>query len=108
MRFAVVLAAVPLTSFIAEDAEQFDPDQVSPGVGGFAVIALLAVALFFLGMDLVRRLRRSRYRAEIQADLAEEVAAMRAAASGSAENGASESEPSEARPTDLPKREEDK
>ena len=61
---------------LAADAEteQFDPNRVSPGVGGFLVIALLAVALFFLGLDLVRRLRRAKYRAEIQAKLAVELA----------------------------------
>ncbi len=73
-------AAHALTALLAAaDEEQFDPDKVSPGPIGFAVVALLAIALFFLGLDLVRRLRRSRFRAEIQAELAEELAAKEAA-----------------------------
>lgn len=69
----------------AAEKEQFDPSKVSPGVGGFLVIALLAVALFFLGLDLVRRVRRAKFRAEIQEELAAEVAE-RDAAAASAES----------------------
>ena len=47
---------------------------MTPGVGGFLVVALLAIALFFLGFDMVRRLRRAKYRAEIQEELAAEIA----------------------------------
>ncbi len=68
--------AAQLTALLAEatNQEQFDPNRVSPGVGGFLVVAVLALALFFLGLDLVRRLRRAKYRAEIQAELAAELA----------------------------------
>lgn len=68
--------AAPFAALLAEAAEneEFDADKVSPGVGGFVVIALLAFALFFLGLDLVRRLRRAKYRAEIQESLAAELA----------------------------------
>ncbi len=65
---------VPLSAFLAEEKEEFDPNRVTPGFGGFAVVAVLAIAVFLLGLDLVRRLRRSKYRAEIQAELAAEVA----------------------------------
>lgn len=77
-----VTHAAQLTTLLAEAAEkeQFDPNKVSPGVGGFLVVALLAIALFFLGFDLVRRLRRAKYRAEIQAELAAEIAERDAAA----------------------------
>lgn len=57
----------------AEEAE-FDPNSVTPGVIGFVVTALLALAVIFLGFDLVRRLRRSRYRHEIGEALAAEIA----------------------------------
>lgn len=84
-----VTHAAQLTTLLAEAAEkeQFDPNKVSPGVGGFLVVALLAIALFFLGFDLVRRLRRAKYRAEIQAELAAEIAE-RDAAEAAAEEGA--------------------
>lgn len=40
-------------------------DQVTPGVVGFTVTFLIAVAAVLLVMDMVRRIRRVRYRAEI-------------------------------------------
>lgn len=58
----------------ASKKEEFDPTKVTPGVSGFVVIAVLAVALCFLGFDLVRRLRKAKYRAEIQTELAAEIA----------------------------------
>ncbi len=71
-----VTHAAQLTTLLAEAAEKepFDPNKVTPGVGGFLVVALLAFALFFLGFDMVRRLRRAKYRAEIQEELAAEIA----------------------------------
>lgn len=71
-----MFAAVQFASVLAEaaESEQFDPNKVTPGVGGFLVIALLAIALFFLGFDMVRRLRRAKYRAEIHEELAAEIA----------------------------------
>jgi len=68
------LQAVVLTA----DDEAFDPNIVSPGPGGFLVIAFLAVVLFFLGFDLVRRLRRIKYRDEIRTELAAEIAELEA------------------------------
>ncbi len=40
-------------------------DQVTPGVIGFTVTFLVAVAALLLILDMVRRIRRVRYRAEI-------------------------------------------
>ena len=40
-------------------------DSVTPGVLGFVVTFLLAVAVVLLVLDMVRRIRRVRYRAEI-------------------------------------------
>lgn len=67
---------LPFFSLLAEvsEKEEFDPDKVSPGVAGFVVVAAIAVALFFLGFDLVRRLRRAKFRDEIQRELAAELA----------------------------------
>lgn len=55
-----------------------DPDTVTPGVWGFLIIFLIAVVTILLIFDMVRRVRRTRYRAEIGAKLnAEESAAAR-------------------------------
>ena len=54
-----------------------DPNKVyySPGVIGFIAVFLMMVAATFLVLDMVRRVRRVRYRAEIQEKLAGETAA---------------------------------
>lgn len=85
----MLIAQLPqLVSIAAAEAaenEQFDPDKVTPGVGGFLVVAAVAIALFFLGLDLVRRLRRAKYRDEIQRELAAELAERDASALGAAQ-----------------------
>lgn len=54
-----------------------DPNKVyySPGVIGFIAVFLMMVAATFLIIDMVRRVRRVRYRQEIQEKLASETAA---------------------------------
>ncbi|MEY4398473.1 MAG: hypothetical protein RLZ53_1049 [Actinomycetota bacterium] len=61
------LAADPLT----------DPNKLyySPGVIGFLAVFVMMVAATFLILDMVRRVRRVRYRQEIQEKLASEAAA---------------------------------
>mgnify|MGYP001170041408 CR=1 FL=1 len=59
------------------------PDEsiVTPGPLGFAAIAFIGVAVFLLVWDMLRRIRRGRYREEVNAELdAEEqaIAAQRA------------------------------
>lgn len=51
-----------------------DPESVTPGPIGFAAILFVAVAVVLLGFDMVRRVRRTRYRAEIQERLQQEIA----------------------------------
>ena len=68
----VVLAATP--------EPEFDPNTVTPGVVGFIAIFLVGAATLLLGIDLVRRIRRTTYRAEISARLAAEMAERDAAA----------------------------
>ena len=63
----VVLAATP--------DPDFDPNTVTPGVVGFAAIFFVAVATVLLCLDVVRRIRRTTYRAEIKARLDAELAA---------------------------------
>ena len=54
-----------------------DPNKVyySPGVVGFIAVFLMMLAATFLILDMVRRVRRVRYRTEIQEKLASEAAA---------------------------------
>lgn len=56
-----------------------DPNTVTPGVAGFVVMALVAAAVFVLGWDLNRRVRRIQFREEAQQKIAEEVAEAEAA-----------------------------
>jgi len=53
------------------------PDSVTPGVWGFLVIFLIGVVVILLVIDMVRRIRRVRYRAEIAEKLDAEEAARR-------------------------------
>ena len=43
----------------------FDTDQVTPGVVGFVVTFAVALIVILLVMDMVRRVRRVNYRAQI-------------------------------------------
>ena len=54
-----------------------DPNKVyySPGIIGFVAVFLMMLAATFLILDMVRRVRRVRYRTEIQEKLAGETAA---------------------------------
>ena len=54
-----------------------DPDSVTPGFFGFAVVALLVVAVVLLIWDMNRRIRRVRYREEVREELDAEGAALR-------------------------------
>lgn len=47
----------------------FDPNSVTPTWVGFAATFLVAAAVVFLIMDMVRRVRRVRYRGEIREQL---------------------------------------
>ncbi|GLJ62079.1 MULTISPECIES: hypothetical protein [Microbacterium] len=70
-----VLAATP------SPQPTVDPDLVTPGPLGFATIVVLVIAVFLLVFDMLRRVRRARYREEANAVLdAEEAAAQEAAA----------------------------
>jgi hypothetical protein len=71
-----------LTSIIANDPyletidPLNDPNKVyySPGVLGFFAVFLMMLAATFLVLDMVKRVRRVRYRSEIQEKLASEAA----------------------------------
>lgn len=69
--------ASSVTALLAVAAEEeFDPNDVTPGVVGFALTFVVMVVVLLLVLDMVRRIRRVNYRAEAQARLdAEERAA---------------------------------
>ncbi|MBB5633772.1 TRAP-type C4-dicarboxylate transport system permease small subunit [Cryobacterium mesophilum] len=50
----------------------FNLDTVTPGWIGFAITFLVVLVTVFLIMDMVRRIRRVRYRAEVREKLEEE------------------------------------
>lgn len=80
LRASAWLAATPTPSPTGGPSD----DEVTPGVIGFVVTLLIAVAAVLLILDMVRRIRRVRYRAEIAEKLdAEQVAAEQ----GSADQG---------------------
>ena len=57
----------------------FDPNQVTPGVIGFAVTALVAIAIMLLMYDFNRRVRRINDRADVKARIDAELAAQQQA-----------------------------
>ena len=50
-----------------------DPNDVTPGPAGFLIVAVLAVAVFLLIFDMLRRIRRVNYKAEISERLQAEL-----------------------------------
>lgn len=59
-----------------------DPNSVTPGFAGFAMIVLIVVAVVLLIWDMNRRIRRVRYREEVRQELDAEEAALREQADG--------------------------
>lgn len=55
-------------------ATTFDPQKASPGVAGFLVVFVLALATWLLIRSMVGHLRKVRYRAEQEAAEAEQAA----------------------------------
>ena len=74
----------PLAALAATPTPAVTPDDsiVTPGPLGCAAIAFIGIAVFLLVWDMLRRIRRGRYREEINAELdAEEQARAAQAAS---------------------------
>ena len=53
----------------------FDPNAVGPGIWGFVLTIAVIVAVILLIIDMVRRIRRVNYRAQVRQQLADEEAA---------------------------------
>lgn len=69
-----------------------DPSLVTPGPVGFVAIALVAAAVVLLGWDMLRRIRRVRYRAEVAEELDAEQAQLDAKNAKDAKASDSDSE----------------
>ncbi|WP_159501024.1 hypothetical protein [Microbacterium sp. 18062] len=75
MHHGVWLLATSATP--SPSATTVDPNLVTPGPWGFAVIALIGFAVIALVWDMLRRIRRGRYRAEVREQLDAEALADR-------------------------------
>ncbi|MDA8579746.1 hypothetical protein N9K72_02100 [Pontimonas sp.] len=64
-----LLRFLPLEEDTLIPAIEVDPNSVTPGVVGFVVTFVVAGAVLMLIIDMVRRVRRVRYREEINAKL---------------------------------------
>ena len=73
LTLAARLAAVPTPS--PSPTSNVPEDAVTPGVWGFVTIAAIAVAVILLILDMIRRLRKVNYRAQIRAQIEAEEAA---------------------------------
>ncbi|WP_205708836.1 hypothetical protein [Kineococcus siccus] len=70
MILAALLAATPSPS--PSTTPEVDADLVTPGLWGFVALFFLALAVYFLGRSMARRVRRVNQRARIEAELQEE------------------------------------
>lgn len=93
--------ASSVTALLAVAAEEeFDPNDVTPGVEGFVITFIVMAVVLLLVLDMVRRIRRVNYRAEAQERLDAEERAARGDEPGDAEGGgAAEAAASDAPPT---------
>lgn len=66
------ILAIPVAASDASSSAALNTDAVTPGPIGFAVFLILLAVVVGLGWDLVRRIRRLRYREEIARRLDEE------------------------------------
>lgn len=64
-----LLRLLPLEEDTLIPAIEVDPNSVTPGVVGFVVTFVVAGAVLMLILDMVRRVRRVRYREEINTKL---------------------------------------
>jgi hypothetical protein len=57
-----ILSATP-------DPDTPNEDLITPGPWGFAVVAFIAIAVVLLIVDMMRRIRRARFRSEVREEL---------------------------------------
>lgn len=88
-----LLVSVAAATVTPTPTSEVDPDLVTPGVWGFAIIVFVTVAVILLVWDMLRRIRRGRVRADIAEELDAEEAAREASAGEPAGDGAEADEP---------------
>jgi hypothetical protein len=91
-RLLLSLATTPTPLPTPSLREGISEDQVTPGLLGFIMTAFFVVATALLIVDMVRRIRRVRYRAQVEeeriaAASAADIEAAEAAEAGPAEAG---------------------
>jgi len=64
--FLIALAATPSPTPAPSLRPGLSEDQVTPGTWGFVLTAFIVVLTTFLIVDMVRRIRRVRYRAQVE------------------------------------------
>ncbi|MRH28660.1 hypothetical protein GH740_04935 [Microbacterium sp. SYP-A9085] len=71
MHLAIAAAAVlaDVTSTPSPSPTGPAAELVTPGPWGFVAVALIALAVVLLLWDMMRRIRRGRYRAQVREDL---------------------------------------
>ncbi|WP_430645734.1 hypothetical protein [Agromyces sp. GXS1127] len=77
-------------TFVSAAEEEFDPNDVTPGVVGFIATILIMLAVLLLVIDMVRRIRRVNYRAEARERIAAEEAAAAEAEAAPTVDGATD------------------
>jgi len=60
---------------LSKSDTDFNPDTVTPGLAGFLITFFVAVITVVLIIDMVRRIRRLNYRAQVGAKIDAEIAA---------------------------------
>jgi len=67
----VIAAVLPalVRAATQEPSDEFDPDTVTPGIWGFVLTFVIMVVVVLLVLDMVRRIRRVNYRAEVREQL---------------------------------------
>ena len=66
---SVIDALALMAASVPTPESTVDPELVTPGPAGFAAIAFIALAVILLVWDMLRRVRRGRYRAEVREEL---------------------------------------
>jgi hypothetical protein len=67
--YTILVAATGLFSATGTPQPNFNEDSVTPGWVGFVMMFLVALAVILLCIDMVRRVRKVRYRGEIREQL---------------------------------------
>ncbi|GAA5196577.1 hypothetical protein GCM10023346_29420 [Arthrobacter gyeryongensis] len=85
--FLIALATTPSPTPTPSLRPGLSEDQVTPGTWGFVLTAFIVVLTTFLIVDMVRRIRRVRYRAQVEEALVGETDGAEAEADGAGTGG---------------------